>query len=60
MTEVARRLCRRMNEEEVEEIRSQVSSVVAEAPSMTSLGLEVSRVEKERFSGELTLLFLFG
>ena len=60
MIEVVRRLCRRMNEEEVEEIHSQVSLVEEEAPLMTSLGLEVSKVVRERFNEELTLLFLFG
>lgn len=48
-----------MNEEEVE-TRSQVSLVGAEVLLMTSLGLEVSKVEREKFSEELTLLFLFG
>lgn len=59
MIEVVRRLCRRMNEE-VEEIRSRVSSAEEEAPLTTSLGLGVSKVERERFNEELTLLFLFG
>ena len=60
MTKVARRLFRRMNEEEVGETRSQVSLVEVEVPLMTSLGLEASKVERGRFREELTLLFLFG
>ena len=60
MIGAARRHYRRMNEEEVEETLSQASLVEAEVLLMTSLGLEVSKVEKERFSEELTLLFHFG
>ena len=60
MIEVARKLCRRMNEVEVA-IRSPASLAAAEVPLMTSLALAaVSKAARGRFSEEPTSSFLFG